>query len=250
MNKKKIVCIIQARMGSTRLPGKIMLDLVGKPVLLRVVDRVLESKKIDQIVVATTTNPNDQKVVNLIENYHPKVFVYRGSEEDVLDRYYQAAKYYKADSIVRITSDCPLIDPEIIDKVINTFLEEKDIDYASNVLGKRTYPRGLDVEVVSFEALKKTWQEAHEPDYREHVTLYIGKNPNLFKSKNITNTSDYSYYRWTIDERNDYNLIKIIYQELYPKNPNFKMEEVINLFKKRPELIKINQDVKQKLSHF
>ena len=245
----KIVCIIQARMGSTRLPGKVLLDLEGKPVLLRVIDRVLKSKKINQVVVATTTNPNDQKIVNLVQEYHPKVFVYRGSEEDVLDRYYKTAKESKADVVVRITSDCPLIDSEIIDKVINKFLEE-ETDYTSNVFGKRTYPRGLGVEVFSFDVLKKMWQEAHDEDDREHVTLYLKKCPDLFKCKNVVNDADYSFHRWTLDEEDDYKLIKIIYQELYPKNPNFKMRDVIELFNKKPKLIKINQHVEQKLSKF
>ncbi len=247
---KHIVCIIQARMGSTRLPGKVLLDLEGKAVLLRVIDRVLESKKINQIVIATTTNPNDQKIVDLVKNYNPRVSVFRGSEEDVLDRYYQAAKEAKADVIARITSDCSLIDSEVIDKVVNAFLEEKDADYSANVLGKRTYPRGLDVEVFSFKALEKIWQKARDEEDREHVTLYLRKNPNLFKCQNVTNDIDYSYHRWTLDEEADYKLIKIIYQELYHKNPNFKMREIIKLFEKNPELIKINQDVEQKYGKY
>lgn len=250
MAYKKIVCIIQARMGSSRLPGKVLLDLEGKPVLLRVIDRVLESKNINQVVVATTTNLNDQKIVDLLKDYHSKVFVFRGSEEDVLDRYYQAAKGQKADVVVRITSDCPLMDSEVLDKVINVFLKEKDIDYASNVFAKRTFPRGLDVEVFSFEVLEKTWQEAENKDDREHVTLYIRKNPDLFKCMNVAHDTDYSHYRWTLDEKEDYELIKIIYQELYPKNPDFRMADIIELFDKKPELVKINQHVEQKLSKF
>lgn len=237
-------------MGSTRLPGKILLKLEGKPVLLRVVDRVLESKKINQVVVATTTNPQDKKIVDLLKSYHPKVVVSRGPEEDVLGNYYQRAKEHGADIIVRITSDCPLIDSEVLDKVIDIFLKEKDLDYVSNVLGKRTYPRGLDVEVFSFKILKKMAQIATGKDDREHVTFYIRKNPGLFKCKNVVNDTDYSFHRWTLDEKDDYKLIKIIYQKLYPKKPNFKMKDVIKLFDKNPELIKINQEVEQKLSHF
>jgi len=247
---KHVVFIIQARMGSTRLPGKVLLDLEGKPVLLRVIDRVLESKKIDQVVIATTTDPDNQKIVNLVKNYHPRVFYFIGSEEDVLDRYYQAAKKYEADIVVRITSDCPLIDSGVLDKVINAFLEEKDVDYAANILGERSYPRGLDVEVFSFDVLEKMWQEVREKDDREHVTLYLRKRPDLFKYKNVVNDVNYSFHSWALDEENDYKLIKIIYQELYSKNPNFKMKDVIELFDKKPEFIKINQHVEQKLSKF
>ena len=246
---RNIVCIIQARMGSTRLPGKVMLILENKPVLLRVVDRVLESKQINRVVVATTTSPNDEAIVDLVKDYHPKVAVFRGSDEDVLDRYYQAAKKYRAEIIVRITSDCPLVDSEIIDKIINKFLEE-ETDYASNVFGKRTYPKGLDVEVFSFDALQKTWQETKEKDNREHVTLYIRKNPGLFKCRNVESEADYSYHRWTLDEEDDFKLIKIVYQELYHKNPKFKMKEIIELFNQNPDLIKINQHVEQKLANF
>ena len=249
MKGKKIVCIIQARIGSTRLPGKILLNLEGKPVLLRVVDRVLESQKVDKVVVATTTKEDDQKIVDLIKDYHPKVASFRGSEEDVLDRYYQAAKKYDADIIIRVTSDCPLIDSEVIDKAVEAFLEEKDVDYSANILGERTYPRGLDVEVFSFSVLKKMWKGVKEKDDREHVTLYLRKNPRLFKCKNIVNDMDYSFHRWTIDEEKDYKLIKIIYQELYLKNPNFKMKEIIELFNRRSELVKINQGVEQKNAH-
>jgi len=252
MNHKKIVCIVQARSASCRLPNKVLLDLAGKPVLLRVVDRILESKKIDQIVVATTTKKRDQKIVDLVKNYHPRVAIFRGSEEDVLDRYYQAAKHFKAEIIVRITSDCPLIDPEVIDKVIDVFLPaDKKVDYASNTFIKRTYPRGLDVGVFDFKTLEKIWREEKDKESREHVgAYYLRKNPHLFKCKNIVNKIDYSYHRWTIDEIDDYKLIKIIYQELYAKNPNFRMSDVIALFNKKPELIKINQHVKQKNPRF
>ncbi len=247
---KKIVCIIQARMGSTRLPGKILLNLEGKSVLLQVIDRVLKSKKIYQIVVATTTNPNDRKIVDSVKNYHLKVSVFRGSEEDVLDRYYQAAKKFKANVIVRVTADCPLIDWKVLDKAINVFLKDKDLDYASNVLGKRTYPRGLDVEVLSFQTLERIWQEVYVKKDREHVTLFIKKNPNLFKCKRITNYSDYSCHRWTLDEKDDYKLIKLIYQKLYPKNPDFGMREIIKVLNENPELAKINKLIEQKNPQF
>lgn len=241
----KIVCIIQARTGSRRLPGKILLDLAGKPVLWRVLERVLASKLIKQVVVATTSEPNDQKIVDLARAYGEGVAVFRGSTEDVLDRYYQAAKKFGAEAVVRITADCPLIDPEIIDKVIKAFLENKDIDLAANCLDKRTYPRGLDAEVFSFKALEKSWREAKEPPQREHVTPYLRNHPEIFKAVNVINETDLSFHRWTIDEEADYQLIKIIYDRLYAKKPQFRMKDVLELFQQEPKLITINQYVEQ-----
>jgi len=163
----RIVAIIQARMGSTRLPGKVLLDLAGEPVLARVVNRTQRATMLDEIVIATTTESRDEAIVELCSSRDWAYF--RGSEDDVLDRYYQAAKKHHAEVVVRITSDCPLIEPEIIDLVIWKFLEEDSLDYVSNILSPRTFPRGLDVETMTFEALKRAWQEDKNPAWREHV---------------------------------------------------------------------------------
>ncbi len=170
---KKIGCIIQARTGSTRLPNKVLLPIAGKPMLLRVLDRVLESQRIEEIVVATTTHPNDEQIVALVQSYNPKVTVFRGSEEDVLDRYYEAAKKSGMDVVVRITSDCPLADPDVINKVIEEFIADPSLDFASTSIKKHTYPRGTEVEAISFSALKKLWETTTEPIDREHVTIHI-----------------------------------------------------------------------------
>ncbi|MBI1866257.1 MAG: glycosyltransferase family protein [Candidatus Staskawiczbacteria bacterium] len=242
----KIIAIIQARTSSTRLPGKVLLDLLGQPVLIRVVERVLKSKIINEIIVATTNKREDDVIAKLIQDYNnQKVTVFRGSEQNVLDRYFKAANYFNANIIVRITSDCPLIDPKVIDKVIDSFLTS-DSDYVSNILDERTYPRGLDVEVFSFDTLKKVFELAKNQDDKEHVTLYIRKNSPLFKTKNIKNNKDYSFYRWTLDEKEDYELLKILYNNVYPKNPNFTMKDVILFFEKNPEIIKVNENIKQK----
>ncbi|HCC60251.1 MAG: hypothetical protein A2402_03670 [Candidatus Staskawiczbacteria bacterium RIFOXYC1_FULL_37_43] len=249
LREKKIVCVIQARMGSSRLPGKVMFDLLGKPVLLHVVDRVLDAKKLDHIIVATTTKKRDDAIVKLIKGYHPNVSIFRGPEMDLLDRYYKAVEKYKPRIIVRITADCPLIDPEIIDKVTEAAIKLK-ADYVSNTLNKRTYPRGLDVDAFSFGLLKELQENVIWNLDREHVILFTRRNPSLFKCKTIINKKDYSSYRITLDEKDDYRLIKKIYQKIYPHNPDFRMKDIINLFEKEPKLTKINQYVEQKNPHF
>lgn len=240
-----IVCIIQARVGSSRLPNKIFLDLEGKPVLARVIERLQRSQFINKIVIASPDKKDDDKVENFIYDNYRDVGIYRGSENDVLDRYYKAAEKFKADIIVRITSDCPLIDPEVVDKIIKNFLDKK-IEYVSNVLGERTYPRGLDTEVFTFEVLKRIWREAREAGDREHVTLYLRKHPEFFRASSFRSKEDYSRFRLTLDEENDYELIKLVYKNIFQKNENFGLREIMELFKKEPSLAKINLAIEQK----
>src|SRR3989344_1128542 len=242
----KVICVIQARMGSSRLPGKVLMNLEGKPVLLRVLDRVLRARTINHIIIATTDNPNDQKIIELVSGYHPKVSVFQGSEHDVLDRYYKAALAGKAEVVVRITSDCPLIDWGVLDKVVSRFLEAKNVSYISNVGKKRTYPRGLDVEVFGFKDLERAWREAKLPAEREHVTPYIRNHPEIFNALDVENDEDYSFHRWTLDEIDDFKLIEAIYKNLYPKKSDFVMADVLALFERNPDLIKINAHVEQK----
>jgi spore coat polysaccharide biosynthesis protein SpsF len=244
--KRKVVCIIQARLGSTRLPNKVLLKVCDKEILLHVIERVSRSKEIGCIVIATTKQPGDKKIEELVIGLKdPKVKCFRGSEEDVLDRYYQAAKAYEADIIVRITADCPLIDWTVIDKVVRAFSSGK-YDYVSNVLGRRTYPRGLDTECFSFDVLEKMWNICKDKREREHVTTYIRENTPIFKTKNILNSTDLSSLRWTLDETDDLILINTIYDELYKSNPQFNTDDIIALLKKKPELSKINIHVEQK----
>jgi spore coat polysaccharide biosynthesis protein SpsF len=242
---KNIVCIIQARVGSTRLPNKIFLDLEGKPVLAHDIERVKKSKLINKIVIASPDSAENDIIENYVKENYPDTGVYRGSENDVLDRYYQAAVKFSADIIIRITSDCPLIDGKEIDKVIKAIVE-KNVDYAANVLGKRTYPRGMDTEVFTFLTLEKIWNKAVEEPEREHVTLYLHKHPNEFSTFNVEDENDNSGLRLTLDEKDDYELIRTVYEKLYSVKPDFDLNDILKLFKEYPDLAKINQNVEQK----
>ena len=207
----RLVAIIQARMGSTRLPGKVLKDIHGRTMLARVVRRSMRSALIDKVVVATTKNKVDDVIVSECESLGVSSF--RGSEADVLDRYYEAAKTFSADIVVRITSDCPLIDPEIIDRVVHAFLDSSP-DYASNTI-KSTYPRGLDVEVFTFGALERAWREA-SAGFPSTCTshLYIYQHPDLFKILSVTCDENWSNYRWTVDTKEDLDLIRAIYAKI------------------------------------
>ena len=238
----KIIAIIQARMGSSRLPAKVLTDLRGKPVLQRVVSRAKRAQLLDQVVVATTHSPRDDAIIDVCRVHGWDHF--RGDEYDVLDRYYRAASHFKADVIVRITSDCPLIEPEIVDRVVDGYLEEHNqIDYASNVFPFRSFPRGLDVEAVSKDALRRAWQQDRNPVWREHVTLYIQRNPDLFKTKNVTNPVDHSSMRWTVDTLEDLTFLRRIFDSFH--HDDFGWEDVLSLLKKHPEWLKINEHVQQ-----
>lgn len=249
--KMKAVTIIQARMGSTRLPGKVLLDIEGKSMLRHCIERNLETNTVDEVVVATTTSPKDDIIVSTVQDYNlPHVSIYRGSEEDVLDRYYQAAKQAKADIVVRVTSDCPLIDPEVNDQVIQLLLDDPTLDYAANVLGQLTYPRGLDVQACTFAAMEKMWNVATEAEDREHVTLYLRKHPEEFKTAKIQSEADLSKHRWVVDEADDYALIKEIFKRIYPANPHYRIRDILAVFEKEPELFDINHHVEQKLAQY
>lgn len=239
----RIIAIIQARMGATRLPGKVLEKLAGQPMLARVVNRTSRAKTLDTVVVATTTQPIDDVIVHCCEKHGWSHF--RGSEEDVLDRYYRAASAFEANAIVRITADCPLIEPEIIDKVVNEYLSHRpEVEYVSSTL-VHTFPRGLDVEVMSFDALKTAWQEDHNPAWREHVTPYIWRHPEKFKVRNVANDTDYSHMRWTVDTIEDLTFVRKVYDHF--QNDTFTWREVLRLLEAHPEWLQINRDVQQKV---
>jgi spore coat polysaccharide biosynthesis protein SpsF len=239
----RVVAIVQARMGSTRLPNKVMKKVVGQPVLWHVVNRIKSAKTIDKIVVASTKRRADKRIIRWAEENG--VERYAGSENDVLDRYYQAAVTFDANVIVRITSDCPLIDPKVIDIVVNQFLAG-DFDYVSNTGrpdNKPTYPAGLDTEVFSFSALRKAWEEAKLLSEREHVTPYIWKHRNLFKIGGVAHDEDLSRMRWTLDYDKDLEFVREVYARLYSKGKIFYMEDVLGLLNNHQELLNINKGV-------
>ena len=237
----KTIAIIQARMGSTRLPHKVLMDLGGETVLARVIRRLSRSRMVAELIVATTDSSADDAIIR--ECRRLDVPYFRGSEHDVLDRYYQAARAAVAESVTRITSDCPLIDAELVDDTVRTFVEQQ-ADYASNVF-PRTYPRGLDAEVFSMAALDRVWRQAREPHQREHVTPYFYEHPEMFKLAFTRNESDYSAYRWTLDTAEDLELIRNIYDR-FGNQDNFGWREVVMLMQREPELAELNTHVIQK----
>ena len=242
-NPIKIVTVIQARTGSSRLPNKIFLPLADKPLLYRMYERVAASNLRGNIVIATTTDSTDDKVEKLCKEY--QIDFYRGHPTDLLDRHYKAAKLFNADAVVKIPSDCPLIDKDIIDRVLDSFINNpKKYDYVSN-LHPATYPDGNDVEVMSMSALENAWINSKRDLEREHTTPYFWENPDKFKIGNVVWETglDYSMsHRFTIDYEKDYNFIKQVYDELYPINNKFTLKDILDLLDRKPEIKKINEE--------
>lgn len=245
---KNIICVIQARVGSTRFPGKIFADIFGLPMLSRVINRLKESKQIDGIAVAIPGSPPNNEIEDFLKERHSDVRIIRGSENDVLSRYLKAARELKADAVVRITSDCPLIDGEVVDRVVSKFLSG-DFDYAANILGKRTFPRGMDVEVISLVTLEKLDKLAVLDEDREHVTLFLRKNPQRFKTTNVENEKDLSHYRMTVDEQADIDLVREIFKH-FDGEKDFSFYDVAKFLEENPNVSKINSGVGQKLSKY
>ncbi|MBN3905794.1 MAG: glycosyltransferase family protein [Nostoc sp. NMS1] len=238
----KTVIIVQARMTSTRLPGKVLKKVLDKSLLEYQIERLKRVKLADEIVIATTINRKDLPIIELCDRLSIPYF--RGSEEDVLARYYQAAKEHHADVVVRITSDCPLIDPQLIDKVIQFYLEY-EYDYVSNCL-QRSYPRGMDTEVFSFLALQQAFVEATAQPDREHVTAFIYMHPERYRLGQIIYSENQSLHRWTVDTADDFELIKRIIEALYPQIPKFTLEDCLDLLRQYPDWSLINAHVEQK----
>jgi spore coat polysaccharide biosynthesis protein SpsF len=234
---KKTVAIIQARMGSTRLPGKVLKPILNKPLLWHLINRLQRCSTIDQIVVATTTDESDSKIIEFCKENAINYF--SGSENDVLDRYYQAAKSFNADSIVRITADCPVIDPQIVDEVIHEYIVKKH-----DVCGlSGEFPDGLDVTVFSFKTLEDTWRNAKLPSEREHVCPYMSKHPEKFKLGEYVKFDNLGHYRWTVDEVQDLQFIREVFSRLYEPGEIFLTEDILNLLEREPELSKINEGI-------
>ncbi len=238
----KIVTVVQTRTGSTRLPNKVMLPILGKPLFVRMVERVQAARLIGTVVVATTTEKQDDIIEETCQQEN--LCCFRGHQSDLLDRHYRTGVTHAADVLVKIPSDCPLIDPEIIDIMISTFLENPNAyDYVSNV-HPASFPNGYEVEVMSMKALYYVWQTARNDFEREHTTPFFGKNEALFRIKNVTWKTglDYSWsHRWTLDYEEDYQFIKTIYEKLYEKSPLFGIDQILALLARHPEIAAINE---------
>lgn len=237
----RVVAILQARMGSSRLPGKVLRDLCGQPMMARVVERARRARSLDEVVVATTTLPGDDAVARLAAERGWPLF--RGSPEDLTDRYYQAARRHRADSVVRLTCDCPMIEPELIDRTVRVF-RESGADYASNGLPSRTFPRGLDVEVFSLAALERAWKEDADPAWREHATPYLYRHPELFKLAGMAHDEDHSAQRWTVDTPEDFAFVAKVYEAF--GHDRFTWTEALALLRRNPSWLEINREVVQK----
>lgn len=241
----KTVIIVQARMGSTRLPGKVLMPILGRPMIAHQLDRLERVREADDVVVATTTEAADDEIEKLIRARHG-VGIFRGSEEDVLDRFHEAARAADAAVVVRVTADCPLIEPAVIDKCICLFRASSgSVDYVSNCLYRR-FPRGLDTEVFSFQALCTAHREATARRDREHVTPYIWSQPERFRLMDLQDDQDWSHLRWTVDTPEDFEFVTRVYQALYPAKTDFSYFEVLDLVQRHPNLTAINQHIEQK----
>lgn len=233
-----VIALIQARMGATRLPGKVLMDLAGKPVLQHVVERIQASKYVDEVVVVTTLQNQDIPIVQWCSTQNVRVFC--GAEFDVLDRFYQAAKILDPDVIVRITADCPLMDPDVIDLVVSAFIHD-NVDYLNNC-GNETWPDGLDVEVFRFSVLSHAWKNAKLPSEREHVTSYIYTHKELFSGKVLDHEPSLKGMRWTLDEKQDYEFISKVYLDLW-NGSIFGMNKILELLQRKPALQEINSSI-------
>lgn len=237
----KTVAVIQARMGSSRLPGKVMRNLGGRSVLAQVVERVASAGAVSEIVVATTDKPADDVIV--AEAAKIGVSSFRGSEDDVLSRYWGAAREAGADVVVRVTSDCPLYDGAILQSMLNRFHEGSgQIDYLSNSL-RRTFPRGLDTEIFTFAVLERAFHEARELAEREHVTPFLYRHPELFRLDSFEDSVDRSNLRWTLDTEDDWRFVSAIYERL---GSNFSTQDVLSLLESAPDLLLLNSHIEQK----
>jgi spore coat polysaccharide biosynthesis protein SpsF len=236
-----LTAIIQARLSSTRFPRKVFAEICYKPLIWHVTERLKWSKSIARIILATTTNTNDDELFYWAKDNNIDVF--RGSEEDVLARYYHAASEYKAVSILRVTSDDPFKDPDIIDQVYKLYTDEK-LEFAYNN-NPPTFPEGLDTEIFSYNAIEKAFYESTDPYEREHVTQFFYRHPELFSQKNFSFISDLSNLRWTIDTLEDFSLVTEIYNNLYKENAIFKFGDILKLIEDNPHLSEINNKVQR-----
>jgi len=234
----KILATIQARMGSSRLPKKIMLPILGKPVIWHIYKRLRFCKELDQICIATSTSDVDDSIEIFAKKN--KISIYRGPEKDLIKRLLEAAKKFDAEAIVRVTGDCPLVDPQIVDEIVKIFKNGLKYEFISNTI-ERTFPDGLDVEIMSVEFLKELESQLMNQYDREYFVSYIMKNKTRYKCYSLKNNQDFSHMRWTLDYPKDYDFIKKIFEILFNDSTVFHMKDILQLIKSNPELEKINK---------
>jgi len=242
--RKRVVAIVQARMRSTRLPGKVLMTVLGKSLLGYLIDRMRKARLIDDIVIATSVEPADDVIVKYCATHNVECF--RGSEGDVLSRYFEAASVYHADFIVRVCSDSPLIDPLLIDELVEEYLTNfPKYDYLSNTL-EQSYPLGMNVEMFSFESLEQANANGSQFYEREHVTPYIYGHPEIYKIGRKHYQPNLSAFRLTVDTPEDFEVIKAVIEKLYPGNPDFNLADIVALIEREPALFKLNSHIRQK----
>lgn len=241
MRNGKVVGILQARMSSTRLPGKVLLPILGRPMLARQLERLKRSISLHELVVATSNCRSDDPIAEVCSTEGVPCF--RGSLNDVLDRFTRCAQNFGASHIVRLTGDCPLTDPGLVDELVCFYLGQ-DIAYASNCRPP-SLPDGLDAEIFTIDALEQAWREAEDPFSREHVVPYIVRQPDRFLAANWAANEDFSSLRWTVDEKEDFDFVTKIYEALYRRNPEFDFKDILMLVQDRSELTKINNHFKR-----
>lgn len=234
-----ILAIVQARVSSSRLPGKVLKPILGKPMLEHQLERIDRCKNIDELIVATSNGSDDDEIEDICRRMG--VYCFRGALDNVLDRFYKCAEQFNPRHVVRLTGDCPLSDPGMIDELIDFYRRSK-CDYVSNS-NPPTLPDGLDAEVFSFDALKTAWGNAKLTSEFEHVTPYIRNHPEKFTVSSWTNREDLSHLRWTVDEPEDFDLVKQIYESLYLKKPAFDLKDILRLLEFHPELVEINSGI-------
>lgn len=232
--KSNIVAIVQARIGSTKFPGKVLKEILGKPMLWHLINRVEKSKYIKKTIIAITMDKKDDIIEKFANKYH--LGIYRGSENDIADRFYNAAKKYNADVIVRIWGDCPFVDPEIVDSMLKIFIDER-LDYITN-FNPPTFPRGFDLEIYSIKVLQEILDETDDPFYRGYPFEFVFQNGNQYKTRNYYNTEDLSKYYWTVDYKEDFDFVSKVYKELQNDDENiFHLKDILNFIKAKPEIV-------------
>jgi spore coat polysaccharide biosynthesis protein SpsF len=234
-----VLAILQARTSSSRLPGKVLQPILGRPMLLHQLDRVRRARSLDALVVATSTDPSDDRIEALCAA--AGVACFRGSLDDVLDRFYRAALLHRPRVIVRLTGDCPLADPALVDRVVE-FFESGPFDLAVTA---DSFPDGVEVEVIRFDVLERAWKEATRPSDREHVTLLVRRHPERFRVGRYQSDRDLSHLRWSVDEPQDLELVRRIYDALYPRNPAFTTADVLALLAAQPDLVEVNRGIRR-----